>query len=522
MQRKDGARTHQPRGQTHGRRSPVAGNGRRTSLLASLVAGALVLAPTLAQATSTRVYTLGAMNRFILDDTNRWLYPQAITRYGNLFYLEMFGTKPSQDASAPGSLRQGATPVAGDLYTLDIADTVAVQQTTGGGAILALTEDLFMSMHLSDYENPTVPTFLTLLGGSSQGGPDALGWTGIAPPDAPASANRKFDLFFAYKLQDLMDVGLQLTYGSSKYRRTPNDNDPDVPADLQGGVEARKTDAISTSEVGILLGVGAAPSDALAFDAALGLTLHGLGYSPNERDNLIDGGGGLEVRGDARAMIGVSEQWELVPALSFRYLGLSGADLANFSTGLIYNDDVGRERFFITDVAWQRVLLDLGVAGHYQASDKVQFWGAVGFQYLRNSASYENTISDAPDAGLVRDQPLEFSRRSVSTDALPYMRLAMEARVFSWLDLRAGVVKYLRADTSVQDDIDDNDAANNKLNDVTRDYPFFDYFVGLAVHHEGLFLDLQLDPLWFQRGPQALSGAAQANMFVNASLGYRF
>ncbi|CAN0572130.1 unnamed protein product, partial [Laminaria digitata] len=97
----------------------------------------MVGAPQKAEATTTRIYTLGSMNRFILDDTNRWLYPHTITKYGNLFYLELFGSAPSQGSSAPTSNRQAST-------------------TAGGGMILGLTDDLFMSMHLSDYEDPTV------------------------------------------------------------------------------------------------------------------------------------------------------------------------------------------------------------------------------------------------------------------------------------------------------------------------------------------------------------------------------
>src|SRR5262249_42777773 len=61
--------------------------------------------PSVAAATTTRVYTLGVMNRFIVDDANKWLYPQAILRYGNMFYLELFGSNPSRTTAAPGSER---------------------------------------------------------------------------------------------------------------------------------------------------------------------------------------------------------------------------------------------------------------------------------------------------------------------------------------------------------------------------------------------------------------------------------
>lgn len=502
--------------------------GSKRVVKAALACAAMSVAlavPQRAQATSTRVYTLGVMNRFIIDDANKWLYPQVITKYGNLFYVEMFGTGPSRSFTAPGSERGGAggsAPgmLAGtDLQSYDLADAVPVMQTAGGGAIIKLTDDLFVSAHLSDYENQAVPSLLGLLNGSAAGDVNAFPWLPEGP-DAPGSANRKFDLFFAYNLQDVARFGLKITYGSSKYIRNPNDNDPDVAADNQGGFEARKTDEIGTSELGFDLGAGFDIGDVAAIDAGLGLALHGLTYLPNQRE-LIDGGGGIEMRADVRAMVGVTEWWELVPALSFRYMSMTAADLANYGNGLVYNNETGRENYFITDVKMDQILFDLGAAGHFRPTDFIDFWAAAGLQFGQWSAQFDNTIDEDPNNGFARDQALEFSRDSLSFDAVPYVRFAIEARVFSWLDFRGGVVKYLRADTITEDKFDENVADNNRLNDVTRDYPFFDYFLGAAVHYEGLFLDFQMDPAFFQRGPNAISGAS-GNMFVNASLGYRF
>ena len=64
-------------------------------------------------------------------------------------------------------------------------------------------------------------------------------------------------------------------------------------------------------------------------------------------------------------------------------------------------------------------------------------------------------------------------------------------------------------------------ALPNLGNDFTADYPFFDYFIGAAIHYEGFFLDMQLDPEYFRRGPYFASGAG-GNMFLNGSLGYKF
>lgn len=494
----------------------------RIGSLAAIAMGATLGLARPAEATTTRVYTLGAMNRFILDDTNRWLYPHIITKYGNLFYVELFGSSPSRSTSAPTSNRQSAS-----TYTLDIADTVPVQQTAGGGAIIGLTDDIFLSLHLSDYEDPTVPQMLAWLASTSGNDPRGFPWIPDVAPESPQSANRKLDMFLAYNLQDMVQLGLQLSYGSSSYSRNPNDNDPDVVADLQGNVESRKSDSVGTSAFSFLLSGGLAIGDAATIDAGLGMTFHSLKYRPNERGDLIDGGGGIEFQADVRAMIGVTEWWEVVPALSLRTRNLKAADLANYGNGLTYNNaETGREDYFITDAALSQLIFDMGVAGHFKPTDGIHFWGAVGFEILNVTQKFEHLIAETPDNGNVRtDQNLEYYRDAYAYSAVPYFRLAVEARVFSWLDFRGGVVKYMLSEKVTEDRADDNNSDFNRLNDISRDTPYFDYFIGFAAHYEGFFLDMQLDPLWFNRGPEFLSGASGSgggNMFVNASLGYRF
>ncbi len=482
----------------------------------------VVGAPQQAEATTTRVYTLGGMNRFVLDDTNRWLYPHIITKYGNLFYLELYGSGPSAGTTAPGSNRGAVTN-----GSIDLAETMPVQQTAGGGMILGLTDDLFMSMHLSDYEDGTVPRMLNWLASTSGNDPSGFPWLPNAP-DAPASANRKFDVFFAYNLQDIAQLGLQLSYGSSSYNRSPNDNDPEIPTNLpQDSAERRFSDSIGTSALSFLFSGGAAIGEFANVDAALGMTFHGLTYRPNDRGGLIEGGGGVELQADARAMIGLSDQWELIPAMSLRSRSLSAADLANYANGLRYdNSETGREDYFITDASLSDFVFDLGVAGHFKPADGVHFWMATGLEVISSKQTFENRIPETPDNGNVRtDQNLEFYRDTYSASTVPYFRLALEARILSWLDFRGGVVKYMRSLKVTEDQEDINNTDFNRLNSVSRDEPFFDYFVGFAVHHEGFFLDLQIDPLWFNRGPELLSGASGSgggNMFINTSLGYRF
>lgn len=516
--------------------NPSLSSGRKGGALALTVSLGLLagLAPKTAEATNTRVWTLGVMNRYIVDDANRWLWPHMITKFGNLFYIELYGAQDSFGSFAPTSQRSrdsagdlfgGATAHDVQRFSLTAGDLVAVQATAGGGAILSLTDDLFVSFHLSDFENPLVRNFLEgPLAAVSAGNPNSFGWLGSGRmPETVSDANRKFDVFTAYNIQDVAALGLLLSYGSSKYHYRPNSNDPDI----LGGDDAlaRDDDNIGASEFRFLLSGGLELGDSAAVDVGFGMGFHTLTYLPNQRsDDVLDGGNGLELQADIRALFGVSEYWEIIPAISFRNLGMSGADLADYNSGLFYNvtDDSGdaaRRNTNITDVKVNVLILDLGVAGHFRPNEIVQFWGAAGFQIQRQVFQYEHTIPESDT--FTRDNPVEFFRQGRTPDAFPYLKLALEARVFSWLDFRGGVVKYLRADSTRVEQIDDQDTGNNRDNDFTQDLPFFDYFVGLAAHYEGFFLDMQLDPQWFKRGPEFLSGA-QGNMFINGSLGYRY
>lgn len=495
----------------------------------------LTAVPEHAEATSGRVWTLGVMNRFIQDDANRWLYPHTIKNYGNLFYIELYGLQDSIGATAPTSLRGGndrapAAVLGGDAMAyattsaLTSVDVVPVQATAGGGAILGITDDIFVALHLSDYENPLVKAFIEGPFAARAGGnPNAFGWIGANPPNgAVTEANRKFDLTLAYNVQDLAAFGLTMTFGSSKYIYNPNDNDPPI-FEGTNDEQVRAPDDLKTSELRFLLSGGLELGDSLAIDAGFGMGFHGITYLPNSRDNLLNGGSGLDIQFDTRAMIGLTEWWELVPAMSLRVGSFFGEDLANFGSGLTYNNEAGREDVNRTEVRINWMTFDIGVAGHFKPTDYIDFWLAGGYQFQRAASQFEHLFQEAPgaDPPLIRDEPLEFSSDRLSGDSFPYIRIALEARVFSWLDLRAGVVKYMRADKQIQETVDDQENANNRNNDTTQDFPFFDYFIGAAIHYEGFFLDMQVDPEYFRRGPYFASGAG-GNMFINGSLGYKF
>ncbi|MBI4816807.1 MAG: hypothetical protein HY791_11145 [Deltaproteobacteria bacterium] len=491
----------------------------------ALLASAFVALP--AEATTTRVYTLGAVNRYVLDDANRWLWPHAILDYGNLFYLELFGSGPSDGFTAPTSNRAG-NDAPGAMLTG--AELTAVQSTAGGGFILKLSDELAIGAHLSDFENPAVVAFLSgPLAAYSIGDPNAFPYLAGGAVRPISTANRKFDLFAAYDIPDALAVGLLLTYGSSKYGYFPNPDE--APVQYSNGTEvARARDDLGASEFRLLASAGLPMGEEAHIDIGIGFGIHSLSYSPNGLDaELLFGGNGFELQGDVRAMIGVAEQWELIPAIAFRSLAFSGEDLAAYGAPIsLYTDNGAAATADInrTEVSQSTVLFDIGVAAHYHPVEIVDFWGAAGFELLRASTSFVHNYQESTD--LPRPTPgggtpggYEVGSLVNNADAFPYLKIGLEAQLFTWLDARGGVIKYLRADKVTTLGEDDQNNLPAVDNDVTRDKPFFDYFVGLAAHYQGFFLDMQLDPNWFARGPYLLSGAG-GPMFVNASAGYKY
>lgn len=497
--------------------------------IASLMTGL----PQSAQATGSRVWTLGVMNRFIEDDANRWLYPHTISKYGNLFYLELYGLSDSLTNAAVASSKRGGNDGLGmagltgleNNTSLTGNDLVPLQSTAGGGAILKLMDEVFVSMHLSDYENPIVKSFLEgpfseLAGGN----PGMIGWIPSKAPPALSAANRKLDLSAAFiAIPDLLTVGLSLSLGSSSYVYNPNDNDAPL-FEMTDDELARATDNIGTSETRLLASAGMDLSDSLSAEVSVGFGYHGLTYLPNNRSELILGGTGTDFQFDGRLMLGLTEWWELVPALSFRAGSFMAVDLANLGSGLVYNNvSSDRDQAYESDVELAWTSFDLGVAGHFKPLDHVDFWLATGIQVGSMDFKYVHLTEENPNGEppVIRDHGLETFEESLSITVLPYFKTGLEAKVFSWLDLRVGVVKFVRSDKVSVFQEDKQEAKNLVNNDATQDRPFFDYFIGLAAHYEGFFLDMQLDPEWIRRGPNFLSGA-QGNMFLNGSLGYNF
>lgn len=85
--------------------------------------------------TDTRAFRGAVVNRFLVDPQNRWLYPHPITKYGELFYLELFGANSIAVAGtpdgAPDDVRQYLQMGSGAVFETSAAGDLAGALVTG-------------------------------------------------------------------------------------------------------------------------------------------------------------------------------------------------------------------------------------------------------------------------------------------------------------------------------------------------------------------------------------------------------
>jgi hypothetical protein len=150
---------------------------------------------------------------------------------------------------------------------------------------------------------------------------------------------------------------------------------------------------------------------------------------------------------------------------------------------------------------------NLGLGMNYEASEKVLVVGDIGMwlETDKEKESYQFTdvvdIDGTPTLVAV-DTTLEDKWNWTS---LPYFRLGIDAEVFKWLDLRAGVEtwwvgrKYQPAKDSYEYVYEG--MIERKIGDVETDT-----YLGAGFHWNNLTLDAQMDPQFLTNGPYFISG----------------
>jgi hypothetical protein len=473
---------------------------RRTVALFAL------LFPAVAAATSTRVSSLGQLNRFVADDANMFKYPNTIDRYGHLFVLDYVGA--------------GVDTAAGFEN---------IQNTLSGGSILRLGEGLTIGIWLSDYADPALGNFLGWVG--THANPLNAGFGVVAAPGgvpnwAPAAnvdtngdgapdtlgPNRKYDLFASYKVAQDIAAGLHFSFGNEGMGYTPGRNS-------DGAGKERGNDAFNVHDFALAVGVGGDADATSSFDVSLTYANTGLRYTQFDQDP-IGGGFGNRIAIAGRYQVEITNYWDLVIAADYQFQGFSLLEDSEVKTlGIAGGDKPKRlpDNYEGNHSGYQNVL-DIGVGGRLRAAERVNAWVIVGLDWIgshletriNSNNTAQNNTTYALDQSLVR---------------LPYIRLAVEAQLHEYFTFRAGAEKWAtfawRQDTMdfADNNLDSNDQVYSDLNNGILNT--FTPFLGLTAQYKGLALDVQVNPTWLRNGPSFLTGAA-APWSTRMSLSYAF
>ncbi len=461
----------------------------RRAALAVLFVPVVFLAKN-AHATPTRVVSLGDMGLFLNDEANLFQYPGQVAKYGNLFELDLAGAAGKQLSE--------------------------LNNSAGGGAFLRATPKLTIGAWASDYTNPLISNFLTSVDDFSAAS-NAGQWKDLASKAKAAGggSERKYDLFAGYALSEAMLGGVQLSYGSQGIRAVPGPNSKSPGQDYQDNV-------YNQSDFRLAAGLSSGAADE-GWDATLAYQYSGISYSVDNYPHFT-GGIGTTLALTGRYRTRLSQYWTIIPVVDYR------VDLVNLTedTQLVAfcttpdcttghgKELPGREE---RKHSYTGHNLNLGLGGKFHATERVNFWGAVGFQlnYIGAGAS---VLSD--DKAL---NNVNFGESTTIWD-LPYLRAGLEAQLNDWLVFRGGVRKevLLKTENKSKEAPDANASFNRTTRTdlgVDEGNASFAGFVGFGVRYSGLVGDLLIDPSFFFRGPQFISGSG-GNLAIRATLAYAF
>jgi hypothetical protein len=435
-----------------------------------LLVGVLLLGlASTASASYTRSHTLGDGGRYLLDETNvRW-FPSLIAEFPDQFGLEL-GKKVSDFVGTED-------PVLAELC---------------GHLHLTTVYGVVLGVWASDYNDPLTAQFAEQF--------DLPDTPNFSPKGA--QANRQWDLLlgraFAWG-----DVGLHMYYGGATYKRSPSYRET---SQFDASYD-RASDSFKVSELGIDLG-GTLKLNRITVDAAFKYAMHGYSYKPDSVGFPGSLGNGSEIGLTARANWILSARWAIVPLFGFKSGSISGVQTRNPGDATTLDQEAQTHR------SAEMSQIEFGVGVLVTPVNGVTVYLAPELRYDKFS---QKTQVDT-----------NWTRQSVSTINFPLIRSGIEFKLTDWLTMRSAFVKFVPTETreTVTQD-DDGKTVVTEKNDLV---PFIgsakaqaDYFytVGFGVNYNKFFLDFELDPAYFSRGPYLLSGSG-ADMFLRASATYLF
>ena len=431
-----------------------------------------------AMASYTRMHSLGEGGRYLKDETNVRFFPSLIAEFPDQFGLEL--------GNAVSNFNQPFDPVLAEL-------TGHIHLNTLYGVVLGIWA--------SDYNHRNSGDIGAQIG-ASFAEKFAMPTNEFDPNGA--GANRKYDLVLG-RAFNWGSLGLNIAYGSSSYDRSPHwDEVSQFNADYN-----RAKDSFSYSELSLRFGGTMRLANRLAIDAALYYNSMGYAYKPDgiSFPGTLDAGGAYGLI--ARANWLLSARWSIVPMLKFDMASASGTQTRDAGSA----DNLDPE--FQTRHNADKMDFELGVGFVLTPMAGITVYVAPAITYTKES--------------MKQQVDFDWNKDTWTQMNLPQIRSGIEFQLTDWMVLRSAFVKNVMDNTHEHADYID---AVGKMVVTTRHdlvpqignqagQASYWYTVGFGLTFERFFLDFELDPAYFNRGPYLLSGAG-GNMFLRASATYLF
>ena len=196
--------------------------------------------------------------------------------------------------------------------------------------------------------------------------------------------------------------------------------------------------------------------------------------------------GNMDIMLSARYWMDPMDKCVLVPHLGIMYSkeGVEGYDTDNTLLGTYTTKETA---------------IDLGLGMNYEASEDVLV--VTDFGFMLDSYKSETEIPGNPT--------VEYKE---SYKSIPYFKIGIDAKVLSWMDVRAGVSSYWDSYTW-------EPVSSRKY---TSKYASTDTFFGAGFHWGDLDLDVSVEPEFMQNGPYFVTGSETDYIFERVSLTYYF
>jgi hypothetical protein len=197
--------------------------------------------------------------------------------------------------------------------------------------------------------------------------------------------------------------------------------------------------------------------------------------------------------------------YTLIPHLTFAS-EKEGLDLYPGQLDTVGENDLVYRRNLVYENKYTS--FDLGLGMNYKASEKILVVGDIGMMLEASKDKLAGQTYDYEEGlAVLIDTSFESKWNYTS---LPYFRLGLDAEVFSWLDIRAGVEtwwvghKYQPGRNTYE--YYEYELLESKYNNVETDT-----YLGACFHWNNLSIDALLDPQFLSRGPYFITGANDNN-----------